>query len=89
MITGDHPMTALYIGLECGLVEKDVDLIFVDVVDKEVVFKDINSKEMLDISKVESKLSYGNIELVVTGAAFKELNILTWLQPHLDGEFHY
>jgi magnesium-transporting ATPase (P-type) len=88
MITGDHPMTAVYIGLECGLVEKGVELIFVDFVDKELVFKDVNSNELLDISKVESKLSYGNIELVVTGSAFKELNLLSWLQPHLDGKFH-
>jgi magnesium-transporting ATPase (P-type) len=88
MITGDHPMTAVYIGIESEMIPKGVELLFVDTINGNVIFKDLLSNEVQSFSRVESKLRYGNTELILTGSAFKELNKLNWLQQRLDGLFY-
>jgi magnesium-transporting ATPase (P-type) len=86
MITGDHPMTAAFIAAKCGMVPRDVQLIMVDAKGDNPVFTNVLSKELVPISRVEAALAYGDFELVVTGAAFKVLNNIGWIESHLEGK---
>lgn len=85
MITGDHPMTAVHIGIESGMIPSGIEIIFSDVVEEEVLFTNLSTNEQFNINRAERILeTYGNIELVVTGAAFRALNRKMWLQSRLQ-----
>jgi hypothetical protein len=78
-------MTAIYIAVESGLVSKETDLLFADLVQDKVVFRDLTTNELCGISNAESRLASGNYELVMTGAAFNDLKKIDWIQDNLNG----
>lgn len=85
MITGDHPLTAAYIAKQSGLVHSETTLILVDMFKEDPVFTNLVSNVVVPISKVEASLAYGDVELVITGGAFKALSQTFWIQSHLKG----
>jgi hypothetical protein len=78
-------MTAIYIAVESGLVSKESDLLFADLVNDKVVFRDLTTNETCGILSAETKLAGGRCELVLTGAAFNDLRKTHWIQDNLNG----
>jgi cation-transporting ATPase 13A3/4/5 len=93
MITGDHPLTAAYIGSQCFMVEnlgdKDLGFLFlVDAVNEGLEWRELNSNIIWSQSRVEAACSFSekggkSVELILTGAAFRVLNYRGWIEKHL------
>jgi cation-transporting ATPase 13A3/4/5 len=94
MITGDHPLTASYIGSQCFMVEnlgdKDLGFLFlVDTVDDRLEWKELNTNTIWTQSRVEAACHFSQkggkkVELIITGNAFRALNHTGWVEKYLS-----
>jgi cation-transporting ATPase 13A2 len=74
MVTGDNSLTAVHVAHQCGIIKPDTKVYVGDIINNEIVWKDVESDLRLDRETLkpisEDSRPY---DLAITGAAFQKL----------------